>query len=115
MIYEDNLKEAKGVLRELRPKLKGMKGGVFISAYSNGREQGLTFRFYRANVCVLTAMVSEARGSDEIVVYAKTRGPGGRTAYATDLTDEMYAGCTCFPPMGHKKAAAHIVKLLKKS
>jgi hypothetical protein len=94
----------------------GDRCDAFAGTYRNGREKGFSLEIWKfdrdldewQDTCCLgryTAIFSEFRRSDNIVVYV------GRTAWDT-LTDEMYADAKFFGPDAYVSAARYIWKKL---
>jgi hypothetical protein len=82
----------------------GKPGGFWVEAYSNCREQGYCIRgvgFY--------ASFAEYRNSDSIVVYVGERPDSGNLP-----TDKDYENKEFFGYNQHSKAAAYIIKELRK-
>ena len=104
MKIENRMKTANKVLRVVRKLAKESAKDIKISlgAYQNGREQGYSLwsmrKYKQAFVCW-----AEARGSDQIVVYASDIDP------MQSITVEMYRNAKYFRYDKIEEAARFIV------
>jgi hypothetical protein len=112
MKVANNRAEADKVLAFLLPMLEELEDSslveMTIGSYQNGREQGhsLSVVNYNDGVHMLWAAFSEARRSDEIVVYFGDMDP------LKSITDEMYENAYFFEAEEHKQAAEFIMGLV---
>lgn len=106
MKIHNSLAVANNVLNLLTidPAVENFK--AVIECYANGREQGYAIMYTDLNTWSVQGIIfAEARGSDQIVVYAGDYTLG-------KLTDQMYADKRLFMPEAYEEVKDYIVSLL---